>query len=112
MPLIITPDAKSPQRIECTPGFPLGVQPDCAFPTTEHVLEAPRGMFLMYTDGVIEARNPDGAEFGEDALHAALVSDETLDPQSVVDNVRRAVAQFASGAPQSDDITILAARIG
>ena len=112
MPLIITPGAKSLQRLEGAPGFPLGVEPDCTFPTTEHVLEAPRGMFLIYTDGVIEARNPQGTEFGEDALHATLAAHDARDPQSAVDQVRQAVAQFAAGAPQSDDITILAARIG
>ena len=66
--------------------------------------------FVLFSDGVSEAMN--GAEefFGEARLLETLAPLESPSPKAVVDAVMAAVRGFAAGAPQSDDITVLAAR--
>lgn len=112
MPLVRRPGDANPIKLEGQPGLPLGVELSAEYATTEHQIEESGAVFLVYTDGVIEARNPEGAEFGEPALQSALAESPPSDPRAAVEHIRDAVTQFAAGAPQSDDITILAARIG
>ena len=52
-----------------------------------------------------EAFDRDDAAFGEDRLHAALRGSRSA--AEACDGVLRAVHAFASGAAQSDDITLL-----
>ncbi len=65
---------------------------------------------VLYTDGVSEAADPGGALFGEERLKACLAGNDARSAALTVDAVLRSVHEFASGAPQSDDITILALR--
>ncbi|MDR1040190.1 MAG: PP2C family protein-serine/threonine phosphatase [Deltaproteobacteria bacterium] len=62
---------------------------------------------LLYTDGVTEAMNPDGALFGQERLREALAS-ASGDPEEAVESVYRATVGWRGDAPQSDDITMLA----
>lgn len=65
---------------------------------------APGEWLFLYTDGVTEAMNAAGELFGERRLEAVLAeSGEALVPE-----VLAAVRNFAAGAEQSDDITMLA----
>ncbi|MBR0645709.1 PP2C family protein-serine/threonine phosphatase [Plastoroseomonas hellenica] len=68
----------------------------------------PGDMLLFFTDGVTEAMGPGDALFGDDRL-AAITADTSLqEPSQLLDAVARAVAGFADGAPQADDMTMLA----
>ena len=71
---------------------------------------APGETLFLYTDGVTEALDASGALFGEDRLHEALVAASGAEPASMCRIVRAAVAAFAEGTPQADDITVLAVR--
>lgn len=88
-------------------GVALGVLDGLEYP--EHQLRlVPGDMVLFFTDGVTEALGPDDALFGDDRL-AAIVADAGLrEPAQLLDAVTRAVAGFADGADQADDITLLA----
>lgn len=92
--------------------YPLGVVDGAKF--TSDVIEPGFGQFLLvgFTDGVTEAMNPDHEQFGSDRMVEALVAAGSLEPQALVGRLRKAVSRFAAGAPQSDDITLLAARVG
>ncbi|MBR1608259.1 MAG: SpoIIE family protein phosphatase, partial [Kiritimatiellae bacterium] len=72
-------------------------------------LEPGEALFL-YTDGVTEALDASGALFGEERLLAALAAASGAEPRSLCTVVRAAVAAFAEGTPQADDITVLAIR--
>ena len=91
-----------------TPGPMLGVQPDP--PLVETVARLlPGDLLLLYTDGVIDAR--EGAEvFGEARLHAALGSGAGGDAEAVLDTVDAAVRAFHGGPPR-DDKALLALRV-
>jgi sigma-B regulation protein RsbU (phosphoserine phosphatase) len=71
---------------------------------------SPGDTFVLFSDGVSEAMNAGGDFFGEDRLLAHLKSLPTAAPADIVRSTLEAVRAFAAGAPQSDDITILAAR--
>jgi serine phosphatase RsbU (regulator of sigma subunit) len=68
----------------------------------------PGDTLLLYTDGVTEAENSQSAQFGLDRLQQAIVEARGQPARSVVEHVIKRVAEFAGGAPQSDDITCVA----
>lgn len=67
----------------------------------------PGDMIVFYTDGVTEAMNVDGQEFGEDRLSAAILKNTQADAQIVMNAITDAIAAFTADAPQSDDVTIV-----
>ena len=72
-------------------------------------LEQSDALFL-YTDGVTEALDRKAALFGEERLANAIAAVPDPEPRSLCMVVRAAVAAFEEGAPQADDITVLAVR--
>lgn len=110
-PLIVRADSAGPFEPEHEPGVPLGVLEDEAYITTTVPLGSGLTTILAYTDGIIEAMNPDRQQFGHERLFEVVSHAHTVGPQMLVKQVRRAVTQFVAGARQSDDITLLAAQI-
>lgn len=68
--------------------------------------------FLIYTDGVTEAMDVDGALYGEEQLIKLAKAHYPLHPRELIECVRRDVARHSVDAIQSDDITILALEVG
>jgi len=64
---------------------------------------------LIYTDGVTEAMNQADELYTENRL-AALLTNRKESPEEITNRILGDVAQFAMGADQADDITILAYR--
>ncbi len=62
----------------------------------------------LYTDGVTEACDVKDSLYGEARLEAQLNTQEGDDPRALCDSVLDSVREFAQGAEQSDDITMLA----
>jgi hypothetical protein len=91
--------------LEC-PNMPLGILPGGQFATSEIATEA-GDLFAMYTDGLIEAANPAGEEFGMARFQAELRKGgkEPLDRiyRSLQESVARHGAQF-------DDQSVLLVR--
>ena len=67
-------------------------------------------LLAVFTDGVTEAENAAGEEFGEDRLIAALRSHVNDDANGVLEGVRQTVERF-SGRDQADDLTLIITRI-
>jgi sigma-B regulation protein RsbU (phosphoserine phosphatase) len=65
----------------------------------------PGDRLLLYTDGLVEARNAKGELFGEDALSEALRAAATLTPDEAADHLIAAAQQWAKS--QEDDLTVL-----
>jgi sigma-B regulation protein RsbU (phosphoserine phosphatase) len=70
----------------------------------------PGEVLVIYSDGVTEALNPAGEEFGEERLAAEAISHRTAPLPEFVQAIITAVQTFAAGASQSDDVTVLVAR--
>ena len=88
-------------------GTVLGMFPDQPY-SSESVELAPRDTLVLSTDGVSEAADPGGALFGEEGLHACFAKGAGASAADSVERLLASVRAFAAGAPQSDDITILA----
>ena len=67
----------------------------------------PGDTLVMFTDGVTEAMNPDEEEFGTGRLKMTLGGLAGKSSQQVIGGVKAAIKDFAEGAEQSDDITML-----
>jgi len=65
---------------------------------------------VMYTDGVTEAMNDQWEQFGTERLEAFIKQHSKESSKELVEQILQAVRQFTSGAPQSDDITLLILR--
>jgi serine phosphatase RsbU (regulator of sigma subunit) len=71
---------------------------------------APGDALVIHTDGVTEARSPDGGFYGDDRFEALLRTLGDRSASEVVDAVVSAVADFRAGAEPSDDLTLLVLR--
>ncbi|MEG0784828.1 MAG: PP2C family protein-serine/threonine phosphatase [Christensenella sp.] len=94
--------------LEDEPDFVLG--PMAGTPYEEKTLPLTEDFaLLMYTDGVVEAENDAHAFFGTERLLTCTqeLFERGYAAQTVADGVAKAVEDFAAGAEQTDDITIL-----
>ena len=65
---------------------------------------------VLYTDGVTEAVDKGGGRFEEERLVVCLERAGQETPAETIRDVLRALEAFSGGAPQADDITLLALR--
>jgi len=105
-PLLLRADG-SIERLASTATV-LGMFPDWHCDVVETAL-APGDLLVMYTDGVSEAPNAAGEEFGEKRLLQAIRSSNSTPAASLLAGVSSAVLQFSSGI-QADDLTLVIAR--
>ena len=97
------------QLVAPAQGIPLGVRTDTG--CVEGSLRAEPGAgILLYTDGLTEARH-DGVLFGLERVTASLAGLRHPSPADAIAVLRARVAEYAYGA-QTDDLCLLAARIG
>jgi sigma-B regulation protein RsbU (phosphoserine phosphatase) len=71
----------------------------------------PGDMLTMYSDGVTEAVDVNENEYGEDRLIEVLKKNRAEPATAIVQAVTKSLAEFALGAPQADDITLLVAKV-
>jgi phosphoserine phosphatase RsbU/P len=94
-------------RLEPT-GPAVGMMPDVPF-GVRNVTLAPGETLLAFTDGVTEARNAAGELLGSERFEALLAA-PAASVRELLARVETGVQRHTRGAPQSDDITLLAAR--
>ncbi len=75
---------------------------------TRRITLAPGDLLVIYTDGVTEANDAAGDEFGEARLIETVRACLSLPPASLVAAIHNAVQTFSSGE-QSDDLTLVIA---
>ncbi|MBL8178038.1 MAG: SpoIIE family protein phosphatase [Bryobacterales bacterium] len=92
-----------------TKGVALGLRRRSAFEEASLTL-APGDCLVLYTDGVTEAVNGGGEDFGEPRLAAAIENNRTLDVSALRDALVAEVDSFAGETPQHDDITLVVLR--
>jgi sigma-B regulation protein RsbU (phosphoserine phosphatase) len=85
-------------------GLLMAAFPFATYSATTVNLEA-RDRILLYTDGVLEAENSDGIEFGRERLSALLNKSETHSISDVADLIVAEVSAWSN--TQGDDITVL-----
>jgi sigma-B regulation protein RsbU (phosphoserine phosphatase) len=92
--------------LEIPEGTALGVDETARY-TTKATMLAPGDSVIVYTDGVTEAMNAGHQLYSAERLFAALQSDPLSSCERCVHDIFDSVRDHASGAPQSDDVTVL-----
>jgi len=110
-PMILMREGTGKVEMMKTKGFPLGMVDTSTYRArieSGSVMLQPGDWIVLYTDGVNEAQNGQGEEFGMDRFISVLVENHTTSAQSLVEKVLQAQTSFVGDAPQYDDITLLA----
>jgi sigma-B regulation protein RsbU (phosphoserine phosphatase) len=92
-----------------TGGPVLGLLPGATYEFDTVTLE-PGDLVVICSDGVTEARNEAGDEFGRERLIEAMTGCHGSKPDAVLERLFQAVRVFSHGTPQGDDITGLVLR--
>ena len=87
-------------------GISAGVSKKAKYQVREFELN-PGDCVFVYTDGVPEANNAAEDMFGEERLISTLNQDPGAGPKEQIQRMSSALDQFAGGAAQFDDITML-----
>ncbi len=95
--------------IECLDGngLPLGIFAETRF-TTQAFRLSPGEALILYTDGLLEAFNPSGVEYGLDRLVRTAKNLHGHSSDQVIVGLRTDLAKFRSTAAPHDDITLMA----
>lgn len=86
--------------------FPLGVRASHDYPAYACGFR-PGDLFVLYSDGIVEAANQRKERYGFDRLHKLLAGRDWTSPWELQDAIVRDVAIFADGCPAADDRTLL-----
>ena len=104
-PLIVHADGSS-TLLSPPGGLVLGMMPDIAYQTDSLTLSS-GDVCVLYTDGVTEAENDSGEQFGVERLQEIFAGSPPKDAREANEAIFQAVRAFAADAPQFDDITCL-----
>ncbi len=88
---------------------PLGVDSATRYEAADHQLHV-GDQIIFYTDGISEAFNPGGEQFGPERLDGVLTSCRP-GAQALIQAVLDAVKDFTAGRPADDDRTLLVAKV-
>lgn len=88
----------------------IGVLPDYNY-TEKKVILGEKDLLLIYTDGVTEAFNKNGEQFGEERFTELLKSCVGDDAASIGEKVMSVLGSFRGDGVQTDDITMLILRL-
>lgn len=96
----------SGQRVLRGGSVPVGLFEDAKYADQKEQLQ-PGDVLTIYSDGVTEALDVHGEEFGEDRLIKLVEQHRSEDATVILNRVVEAVQAFARGAAQHDDVTVL-----
>jgi sigma-B regulation protein RsbU (phosphoserine phosphatase) len=104
LPLLVRADG-----VEAIPstGLPVGLYADRPYGAARIELAAGDAL-VLYTDGLSEARRPDGAEYGQEGIERHLRRGRGHTARQLVHALRSDLAEFLGDGSRSDDLTILA----
>jgi sigma-B regulation protein RsbU (phosphoserine phosphatase) len=94
-----------------TRGLLLGLNKDGEFEERSARI-SPGARILLYTDGLIEAKNAAGQDFGTEGVQRAAAAATELGAQEIAARVVDAAREHAAGSPLADDVTAVVLRLG
>src|ERR1019366_4697567 len=92
-------------RLELS-GPVVGLLPDAEFEQSSLTIQ-PGDILLAFTDGISESMTVDQEEWGEDRMIACLENNAALPADALLRALLDEATNFAAGAPQYDDMTLL-----
>jgi serine phosphatase RsbU (regulator of sigma subunit)/pSer/pThr/pTyr-binding forkhead associated (FHA) protein len=87
-------------------GLPLGILPDADYREGRTML-FPGDILVIYSDGVSEAVNPGGEEFGPTRLYEVVARNMEASAAGLRDRIEASLTKFCQGTPAADDITLV-----
>jgi sigma-B regulation protein RsbU (phosphoserine phosphatase) len=109
LPLPIHVNAGKIEFIPAT-GLPLGLFDAADY--EEFTFKAkPGDLFVFYSDGIPDARSLAGHSFGQERVEAIVAGCAGKSAACVVDEIFKAVAEFAAGVDAFDDQTVVAIKV-
>jgi sigma-B regulation protein RsbU (phosphoserine phosphatase) len=87
-------------------GIALGIMERSTYSQGQTALE-PGDILVMYTDGIVEAVNPQGERFGLQRLKSIIAGSPNLPPDNLLREIVQSVFTFSAGQQQFDDITAM-----
>lgn len=107
IPIVVSDGKLVPQNFESDLVF--GVMPDIQF--NQHTMSMPENStMLLYTDGISEAENDKGEQFGDERTAEYLCSVAGQSAKEICEQFVKTIKEFSKGTPQSDDITVVVAK--
>ncbi len=89
----------------------LGLLPAAAY--TQGLVEIqPGDVMVLYSDGLSEATNRSGEEFGESRLEALVLQSPTASPEEIRNSILSTVRTFLGDVAAHDDLTCVVAKFG
>ncbi len=104
-PPLIVHAAGTMEQLACG-GLPLGIMPDAQYREGRTSLH-PGDVLVIYSDGVSEAVNPTGEEFGATRLYEVVSRNLDGSAAAIRDRIESALSTFCQGTPAADDITLV-----
>jgi serine phosphatase RsbU (regulator of sigma subunit) len=87
-------------------GLPLGMFRETRY--YEHFIQlSPGQIMVLYTDGITEAANEDGEEFGKERLVECVITGKELEAKDIISLIHQEVTAFSGGKTLADDGTLL-----
>lgn len=109
-PLLFREGYSKPQELD-QGGLILGAMPTSAPYKQQEVSLEPDDLLVFYTDGITEAKNSTGnEEFGKERLINCIITHQEQPPETIKKAIIREVRRF-SGPVQSDDLTLMVAKV-
>ncbi|MCI0524942.1 MAG: SpoIIE family protein phosphatase [Acidobacteria bacterium] len=111
-PLLVRSARMGAERVERLDrgGTVLGLFCDVEYEEGELQLESGDAL-VAFTDGLVEARNPSGEEFGEERLIRTLLECARLSAAQIEDRILRTVEDWTAEAEQEDDLTLIILKV-
>jgi sigma-B regulation protein RsbU (phosphoserine phosphatase) len=90
---------------------PIGVRGDELFTLSSRIRMRPGDILLLVSDGVFEARSPDGAYFGLDRVLETVANHRDKDASTIVQRLHDAAIEFAGRRSLDDDLTAVVVKV-
>lgn len=91
-------------------GIPLGIQETAPYEAGSTVLQS-GDWLVIFTDGVVEAENNRGEEYGEQRLLFVVHTGAELGPDKLLQSITSDLDRFVAGASQHDDVTCMLVKV-
>jgi serine phosphatase RsbU (regulator of sigma subunit)/DNA-binding GntR family transcriptional regulator len=106
-PIVVRPKNGSCEMFHLkSTDMPVGISGDRQFAPTTFQLSVD-DVVVAYTDGITEAENYHGQQWGEEKLVSLLRSCNGASSEEIIDSILEEVSVFANGQPQRDDMTLV-----
>lgn len=110
LPVIAAHKDKPTEALKVEGAMAVGIMDGIEYPQKTFSFN-PGDVFLLYTDGVTEARNNKRQEFGEERIKKVLTESKLKTTKEIIEDILKNIRKFQGRAPQHDDITLIAIKV-